>query len=317
MKFIKHTFIFHLFISVSILPASGGMTYEAHLALSGEGAVISQTNRDVLVGTVKKVEKRVTKNSDPPMILISITEVLRGDPKQESLQAQWSPGDHGEDVRTTKEAVSRIKKWNSQILIGPKVGSKWILVVDYDRGRQIYKIHPIGRFEYSKEKRDWTIKYISIGQSRAKKAKNKKARKEKARDKNVKEWFKDKESSDLSRFVYSADFIGIGHVSSWLGHGETTFEIKSILKGQQKKKRKDNRYFVSVEIPSDTFNLLYEGSRNQDKRLDSLILLLKERDMNRGTRPPKYNLVNKKYGILPETKNIINKLKRNIRGTDN
>src|SRR5262245_60857854 len=67
--------------SVESNPAAG-MTLEHHLASSGLSGIVAGSRYDVIVATVDSVSKHQATNGNPPLVGLTIHEVLSGDPNR-------------------------------------------------------------------------------------------------------------------------------------------------------------------------------------------------------------------------------------------
>ena len=140
-----------LFILSSL--SFAGMSYETHLALSGRDAIITDTRHGVIIGVVQSTSDLKATNGKPPLVDVSVVEVLRGPAVWKSWKVLWAP--HPHDIDTVGPAQSAARKaWASSPLDAPEKGSKWILVGDINFDEQTFRVFPGARFKYSVEERN-------------------------------------------------------------------------------------------------------------------------------------------------------------------
>ena len=139
--------------------AFSGMTLEHYLALQGEGAVISQTQWDVIVAVINKVVNRDTTNGNPPIVELNIEECLRGNLKPGICTSVWQPFPHDVDW-VGDDTEELIKAWAARPLKGPDEKTKMILVGNFDKEKNRFMVSALGRFEYSEARKKWALENI-------------------------------------------------------------------------------------------------------------------------------------------------------------
>lgn len=144
-------------------PATAGMTMTHALAMKGEGAIIELTGTDVIIAEVVGLPRPVGTNGNPPVAIINVKETLRGDvPAPAEYRAVWLPFPHDVDY-IGGGSKERIRRWEEATLEGPGKGAELILVGSVGQ-EEAFLVSPIGRFPYSKERREWALTLIEKGE---------------------------------------------------------------------------------------------------------------------------------------------------------
>ncbi len=246
----------------ALLPAVSiaGMTWDHYLAMQGEDAVIVQTNNEVFIATVEKIENINSTNSNPPKLLLSVEEVLRGSNIPRSIEAIWRPFPN--DIDTGGREAEQ-KQWDETKLTGPNVGEKFIFVGEMGKtpyGKEgTFYISPIGRFPYSAEKLAWAKVAIENGKKVMAQRELEQRQIKETEEKRLQDWDKKLEKADINKLTQKADFIVVAKVVS----GATGFEVQQILKGKPPESAAQRyvggRYFFNLKgAPEDTVSILYK-----------------------------------------------------------
>ena len=142
--------------------AAEGMSAEQFLNSSNPDAVITQSRHDVIVATVLVAAPGTPTNGTPPMVEIKVQEVLSGKMSRTPARAVWQPAPHDVDW-VGSGADARIAEWAARLLPGPASGTAWILVGSLDTTSRegVFLVSPLGRFEYSEERRAWALRALA------------------------------------------------------------------------------------------------------------------------------------------------------------
>jgi hypothetical protein len=211
-------------------------------AASSAGCPASPFSGDAVVAVVKDVDDKNATFDNPPRVKLEILEVLRGEPATDRSRAIWAPPDHGIDWGIVNENPL-YKKWAKTPMVGPKAGEKYILWGWTYKDDSDTRFRARGRALFSDDKRQQAIKMIKRDQVLAIEYQRKMEAEKAAHLEAVRQWRKSVSSEDIKQYAAQADFIGIGKRCS------DSFQITTILKGQQKKEFTDGAYYVAFEIP--------------------------------------------------------------------
>lgn len=244
---------------------------------------------DAVVAIVKEVNDEKATFGNPPRVKLEIVEVLRGDPKIDRTHAIWQPPDHGMDSFVEENPL--YKEWAKKPMKGPKVGEKYILWgwVYIEKDTPVFLAGNGGRFAFSDEKRQWAIQRIHRDQELLLEYQKKREAEKQAHLNAVKKWRETVTSDDIKQYAATAEFVGIGKLSS-----ETTgvsermyvdFQITEILKGQQKKEFTDGAYYVTFVVPETKMSGLLERDTRYVVFLNSTAKMLNAAGTNYVTIP--------------------------------
>jgi hypothetical protein len=137
-----------------------GMSWTDYLMLSGEDAIILDTDLDIVVATMLAREGGGTTKGDPPRLLLRITEVMRGEKQVDRRHAVWLPFPNDVDW-IGPGSRERIANWERESLAAPPLGKKFILVADVGyTGAGPFLVSPIGRFPFDAARYDWVRKSL-------------------------------------------------------------------------------------------------------------------------------------------------------------
>ncbi|WP_417390504.1 hypothetical protein [Gimesia sp.] len=246
---------------------ASGMSFTHFLTGAPIEVVAAESRYDVIVATIEKVSRHKATNGKPPIVTLTVHEVLRGKKDQDRKWGYWAPFPHDVDWGGD-ETAAIIKKWEEMSMKLPHVGTKRILfgtMVNRDN-QTVFWISPAGRFDYSDKSRELVLKGIKRSEDAAKKVEQESVTQAKAYTAKMKAWRAKYTADDIQRFANTSDFVGIGKVCSGPQSEDAgdyyDFSVTEILKGQRRQQFTVDVYYVTVLVPDATSELIIHRDRN-------------------------------------------------------
>jgi hypothetical protein len=119
---------------------------------------------NIIVAEVIEVDDKEAKNSNPPKVVLSVSQVLRGNWGHQTINAVWLPIPHDIDYGGG-DAKQRLEEWESIPMIGPKTGEKMILAGKFhdleESSPRLFFVSPRLQFPYSEEKKQWILNILN------------------------------------------------------------------------------------------------------------------------------------------------------------
>lgn len=142
---IQRYFIVLVVLLSGYTPAAVGGASLVHV-YSPEVLLSRGTYSDVVAATVVAIDgEKQSTNGDPPIIVLSVSQVLAGTAITGPLRALWMPYPHDIDW-TGKGTAEQIKKWANFPLYPPAVGTEWILAGDLSKKPAMFNVAPTARW---------------------------------------------------------------------------------------------------------------------------------------------------------------------------
>lgn len=213
------------------------------------------------------ISKGASTNGNPPILKITVVNIVRGHFAKRQLEVIWTPPPH--DIDTGGEDNPRLIAWKKAALLPPKVGTRWISTY-YGPNRSYFpgKVPFLGhRYPYTAEKLEWTKKYIADAIAARKKAElERKQRIERVRTEDA---AVEKKANLKALFTNATDVVIAKRVSG--GMPFMSFMIERRIKDARKQPDAKQKFLEVHATKADekmiTARLTYEYAPKQEHML--------------------------------------------------
>jgi hypothetical protein len=273
-----------------------GMTLTHWLAGMPLGTMVEESRYDVVIATVESVSDRDATNARPPLVNLTVDEVLRGDPAAERRQAVWAPFPHDVDYGDPANNP-RVQAWEREPQKAPAAGAKLILLGEMiqHQGSPAFWVLPVGRFPFSEQNRASALAGIQRGKLRAEQEEQKRRAEQLAWEEKMRAWRAKFDEDELKRMAEAADFVAVGKVCSGptISPYEWTYDfcVSEIVKGDRRREYPNGEYYVAVETSAAVGELLYPRDRD-------FLLFLSDRDRRWSPSRDIYKPINHGEGLV-------------------
>lgn len=138
-------------LALVAVPAQAELAWED---IASDAEIMVADGNAVIVATVSATAEGTY--GAPPAITLEVAEVLSGAAAKGRTVAVWAPPRCDCDQNTVRDPKGAVARWSVTPTKGPPIASRWILVLDPQRG-----ILTRCRYEYSDEKQKWVVEALA------------------------------------------------------------------------------------------------------------------------------------------------------------
>ncbi len=160
-------------------------------------------SNNVFVATIEKVEGSGHTNQNPPKVVLSVSEVIKGDIELGRQEVLWAPSPRVVEQCGNDPQFNTAEVWQNTPLAAPAVGSKWIIAGSYEGEHEQLVFKSGCATIYSDNKRFLALHANAQGKS--------------------------KFTLDVTKLALKADVVAVAEYRKWGVYGGVT--ILRVLKG--------------------------------------------------------------------------------------